>query len=72
VLAEVFRNAGCDGIAYGSKLGAGTAVAIFDLAAAEVANCHLYRVEGGKSVLPSEIFRDGMTASHRFNGRPRP
>jgi hypothetical protein len=45
VLAEAFRNAGYDGIAYGSKLGSGTTVAIFDLAAAELANCHLYRVE---------------------------
>ena len=45
VLAEAFRNAGYDGIAYGSKLGTGTTVAIFDLAAAELANCHLYKVE---------------------------
>ena len=46
VLAECFRNAGYDGIAYGSKLGKGTSIAIFDLAAADLANCHLYRVEG--------------------------
>lgn len=46
VLAEAFRNAGYDGIAYGSKLGTGTTVAIFDLTAAELANCHLYSVEG--------------------------
>jgi hypothetical protein len=46
VLAEAFRSAGYDGIAYGSKLGKGITVAIFDLAAAELANCHLYRVEG--------------------------
>jgi hypothetical protein len=45
VLAEAFRGAGYDGIAYGSKLGAGKTIAIFDLAAAELANCHLYRVE---------------------------
>jgi RES domain len=45
VLAEAFRNAGYDGIACGSKLGTGTTVAIFDLAAAELANCHLYKVE---------------------------
>jgi hypothetical protein len=30
---------------YGSKLGTGKTVAIFDLNAAELANCHLYRVE---------------------------
>ena len=45
VLAEAFRNAGYDGIVYGSKLGKGRNVAIFDLSAAELANCHLYRVE---------------------------
>jgi hypothetical protein len=45
VLAEAFRSAGYDGIVYGSKLGTGKTVAIFDLNAAELANCHLYRVE---------------------------
>lgn len=45
VLAEGFRNAGYDGIVYGSKFGKGVNIAIFDLAAAELANCHLYRVE---------------------------
>jgi len=45
VLAEAFRGGGYDGIAYGSKLGTGKTVAIFDLAAAELANCHLYRVK---------------------------
>jgi hypothetical protein len=48
VLAELFRRAGFDGIVYGSRLGAGTTLAIFDLAAAEVANCHLYKVGGVK------------------------
>jgi hypothetical protein len=45
VLAEAFRSAGYDGIVYGSKLGTGKTVAIFDLAAAELANCYLYKVE---------------------------
>ena len=45
VLAEAFRNDGYDGIVYGSKLGNGKNVAIFDLTAAELANCHLYRLE---------------------------
>ena len=45
VLAEAFRNAGYDGIVYGSKLGSGENVAIFDLASAELASCQLYRVE---------------------------
>jgi hypothetical protein len=45
VLAEAFRSAGFDGIVYGSKLGSGKTVAVFDLSSAELANCHLYRVE---------------------------
>lgn len=48
VLAEAFRIAGYDGIVYGSKLGTGKTVAIFDLATAELANCHLYKVDGVK------------------------
>jgi hypothetical protein len=45
VLAEAFRNAGYDGIVYGSKLGKGKNVAIFDLAGAEIANRHLCKVD---------------------------
>jgi hypothetical protein len=45
VLAEAFRNAGYDGIVYGSKLGSGRTVAVFDLTAADLANCHLYQVD---------------------------
>jgi RES domain-containing protein len=45
VLAEAFRNAGYDGIVYGSKLGNGKNIAIFDPTAAELANCYLYRLE---------------------------
>jgi len=46
IMAEAFRSAGYDGIVYGSKLGFGKNVALFDLAAAELANCHLYQVDG--------------------------
>jgi hypothetical protein len=45
VLAEAFRSAGYDGIVYGSRLGSGKTIAVFDLAAAEPANCHLYQVK---------------------------
>jgi RES domain len=45
ILAEAFRSAGLDGVVYGSRLGVGKTVAIFDLAAAELANCHLYQLE---------------------------
>lgn len=45
ILSEAFRMGGYDGLVYGSKLGKGKTVAIFDLAAAELANCHLYRLD---------------------------
>jgi hypothetical protein len=45
VLAEAFRVKGFDGIVYGSKVGVGKTVAIFDVAAADLINCHLYEVE---------------------------
>lgn len=45
VLAEAFRNAGYEGIMYGSKLGVGKNIAIFDLTAAKLVNCHLYKVD---------------------------
>jgi hypothetical protein len=44
VLAEAFRFGGFDGIVYGSKLGEGKSVAIFDLDAAKPINCYLYQV----------------------------
>jgi hypothetical protein len=44
VLSEAFRKAGYDGVAYGSKLGSGITVAMFDLSVAKFINCHLYRV----------------------------
>ena len=45
VLAETFRNAGFDGVIYGSKLGSGKTVALFDLAVAEPRSFHLFVVE---------------------------
>jgi hypothetical protein len=45
VLAEAFQKGGFDGIVYGSKAGVGKNIALFDLAAAELANCHLYRLD---------------------------
>jgi hypothetical protein len=44
MLSDAFRFR-YDGIVYASKLGSGQNVAIFSLAAAEIANCHLYRVK---------------------------
>ena len=48
VLAEAFRSAGFGGIKYGSKLGEGMNVAIFDLGAAKPTFCHLYKVKNVK------------------------
>jgi len=45
VLAEAFKMHGFDGIRYSSKVGSGKSIAIFDLAAADISNCCLYRVE---------------------------
>ena len=45
VLAEAFRFGGFDGIVYGSKLGAGKNVAIFDLVAARPVNGYLFQVD---------------------------
>jgi RES domain-containing protein len=45
VLAEWFRTKGFDGIVYGSKVGSGRTIALFDPTAAELAHCHLYQVE---------------------------
>ncbi len=44
-LAEAFRHAGYDGIVYGSKLGRGKTVAVFEIAAAKLINCQLHSVE---------------------------
>lgn len=44
VLAEFFRHNGFDGIFYKSLLGRGYNIALFDLTAAELMNCALYRV----------------------------
>lgn len=38
ILAEVFRKEGFDGIRYGSKLGNGMSVAVFDVSAAELSS----------------------------------
>lgn len=45
VIAEAFRHDGCDGLIYGSKLGTGRNISVFDLKAAEIVSSHLYRVD---------------------------
>lgn len=45
VIAETFRHAGFDGLVYGSKLGKGKSVALFDLNAAQQANCFLFQLD---------------------------
>lgn len=45
VLAEFFRSEGLDGIGYGSSVGPGHNVALFDLDAAHIVNCQLMEVK---------------------------
>jgi hypothetical protein len=46
ILAELFKLAGLDGVAYRSKFGEnGHNIALFDIEAADLLNCGLYRVD---------------------------
>jgi len=45
VLAEAFRSAGYEGIVYGSRLGKGKTVALFDTQAAKQINAFLFQLE---------------------------
>ncbi|MDP3183619.1 MAG: RES family NAD+ phosphorylase [Desulfobaccales bacterium] len=45
ILAELFRSEGFDGIAYHSALGEGFNIAIFDIDAANIINCFLYKLK---------------------------
>jgi len=44
IIAELFKNAGLDGIAYASSLGGGHNLAIFDMEALKIINRSLYKV----------------------------
>ncbi len=48
VVAEFFRENGFDGVAYGSSLGPGHNVALFDTEAAALVNCGLLQIRGVK------------------------
>jgi hypothetical protein len=48
VIAEFFRENGLDGVAYGSSLGEGHNVALFDAEAAGLVNCGLLEIRGVK------------------------
>jgi len=41
----IFRSAGCGGVAYKSGLARGLNIALFDISAAEVVNCRLFRTK---------------------------
>lgn len=45
IIAELFKVIGFDGVAYGSSLGSGHNIALFDLDAAEIINCSLFQVK---------------------------
>jgi hypothetical protein len=76
VLAEAFQSVGYDGIIYGSRLGKGKAIAIFDLTAAELANCELFRVEEllpkyastGESYYVHRYYEDGSQKEATVSG----
>ncbi len=54
ILAEAFRHAGFDGVAYHSALGLGHILAIFDVNSADVVDCQLFRVKS-VSIVSEEI-----------------
>jgi len=45
ILSELFRHHGYDGVVYKSSLGKGRNVVLFDINAADLLNCYLYKVE---------------------------
>jgi len=45
IIAELFKVAGFDGVAYNSAFGKGVNVALFDVAAVELLSCHLYEAK---------------------------
>jgi hypothetical protein len=59
VLGEAFKSRGFDGIVYGSKLGKGHNVALFDLKLAEPTNCHLFEAEA-----LNPVFKDKHESWH--------
>jgi hypothetical protein len=77
VLAEAFQSAGYDGIVYGSRLGKGRTIAIFDLTAADLANCELFRVEElllkyvstGESYYVHRYYEEGIQKEATVSGR---
>jgi RES domain-containing protein len=48
IMAEFFKQNGFDGVVYGSSLGPGHNIAMFDLGAADVVNCALVEIAGLK------------------------
>jgi hypothetical protein len=59
VIAEAFRQDGCDGLFYSSTLGAGRNVAIFDLTAAELLSRQLYQVNKVEFTFADWTVKDG-------------
>lgn len=45
IISEIFKREGYDGVVYKSNLGSGLNLALFDLNAADIINCFLYRVK---------------------------
>jgi hypothetical protein len=47
-LAELFKKSGLGGVAYGSSLGPGHNVVLFDVSVVQLHSCHLAEVRGVK------------------------
>lgn len=45
IIAELFKNAGFDGLSYKSALGTGRNIVLFNLASANLVNCFLYELK---------------------------
>jgi RES domain-containing protein len=69
VLAEVFKDAGYDGIMYGSSVGAGTNVALFDLEAARVIHRKLFQTTKLSYEFDSDYLRRRQRRHHRRRRR---
>jgi RES domain-containing protein len=61
IVAEFFRANGLDGVAYGSSLGEGRNVALFDLDTASLVGCGLFEIRGVK--FDSSVAANSYTVS---------
>lgn len=66
VIAEFFRERGLDGVAYGSSLGPGHNIALFDVDVARLTSCGLVQIQNVKldhTVAQNQYFMEGLGGS---------